>query len=55
MSRLLQASNGAQVLPNVRDERATVTAWAAYCCLNADHRITRPVYAELARTLEVHS
>ena len=45
--------NGAQILPPISDECATVTAWAAKQCADADHRAKHPVYAELASRLVV--
>lgn len=47
--------NGAQILPPIGDECATVTAHAAQQCANADHRVKFPVYADLARRLVVRT
>lgn len=44
-------ASGAQVLPDVRDQRATITGWQAYCATNADLRSKSPIYYDLARRL----
>ena len=46
-------ANGAQVLPNVNDERATVTAWAARIACDADLRRTSDVWLGIASRLIV--
>lgn len=54
MSTVHEAS-GAQILPPARDERATVSAWAAHLAADADQRVKAPEYAALAEALEVRS
>lgn len=44
-------AGGAQILPRVGDERATVNGWVAYCALDADLRTRVPVWADVARNL----
>lgn len=46
-------ANGAQVLPNVNDERATVTAWAAHIACDADLRRTNDIWLGIASRLIV--
>ena len=48
---VLVEASGAQVLPDVRDQRATITGWQAYCATNADLRSKSPIYYDLARRL----
>lgn len=43
--------SGAQVLPDIRDERSTVSSWQAWSACSADQRTKSPVHAELARRL----
>lgn len=52
MSRVIDM-NGAQILPPVGDEKATVTMWEAQQCVSADHRAKHPVFVNLAETLTV--
>lgn len=51
-ARVVQGS-GAQVLPDVGDQRATVSTFHASTCIDADHRAKYPTYAELAASLIV--
>lgn len=44
-------TGGAQILPPVGDERATVSAWAAHLAADADLRAKSPEYAALAASL----
>jgi len=53
MSVVVEQS-GAQVLPDVRDQRAEVTAWFAHLAADADLRTRSPLFRELAERLEVH-
>ena len=46
-------ANGAQVLPNVNDERATATAWCAHIACDADLRRTSDVWLGIASRLIV--
>ena len=46
-------SSGAQVLPNVNDERATVTAWCAHIACDADLRRTNDIWLGIASRLIV--
>jgi len=46
-------SSGAQVLPNVNDERATVTSWAAHIACDADLRTSNPIWQGIASRLVV--
>ena len=48
---VLVEASGAQVLPDVRDQRATITGWQAYCATNADLRSKSPIYYDLAGRL----
>lgn len=52
MSVVVEA-NGAQVLPDLRDQRATRNGWLASVCIDADWRRTHPIWAELAASLFV--
>lgn len=52
MSRAVEGATGAQILPPVGDERATVAAWHAHGACDADLRRFKP-YAELARRLMI--
>lgn len=52
---LIEAATGAQVMPNVEDERQTVGTWAAHLAVDADMRVKAPAYREIAaRLLVVH-
>lgn len=51
---VLRESSGAQVLPDVKDDRQTVTGWAASCAVNADRRTISRAYRELAGRLYIH-
>ena len=46
-------ANGAQVLPNVNDERAIVTSWAAHIACDADLRTSNPIWRGIASRLIV--
>ena len=46
-------ASGAQVLPNVNDERATVTAWCAHIACDADLRRTNDIWQGIAWRLIV--
>ena len=46
-------ANGAQVLPDVDDERATVTSWAAHIACDADLRTSNPIWQGIASRLVV--
>jgi hypothetical protein len=46
-------SSGAQVLPNVNDERAHITAWCAHIACDADLRTTSPIWQGIASRLIV--
>lgn len=46
---------GAQVLPRSDDPQQRLSTWAAYCCIDADHRLKHPVYARLADDLRVYA
>lgn len=50
MSVLVQAS-GAQILPEVRDQRATISGYHASLVLDADHRAKYPAYQVVASGL----
>lgn len=52
MTRLVDG-DGAQILPDIRDEHAKVTAWIAVTCLSADHRKRVPVFANVAAHLHI--
>lgn len=52
MTTVLVEANGAQVLPRVRDQRATVPAYAAWLACGADQR-RHPEWAGLAAGLHV--
>lgn len=54
MAVVLEPS-GAQVLPNIKDERQTVSSHAAYLCVSADLRAVAPVYRDLASRLSIHN
>ena len=54
MSRVVEG-NGAQVLPPVTDPRATVIAWQAHLCADADLRALSVDHRELAATLFVEA
>ena len=47
-------SNGAQILPPVGDERATVGAYFAHLAVDADLRAKSRAYTKLAETLRVN-
>ena len=51
--RLIESNTGTQILPPVTDERATNSAWHAYCTLDADQRMKHPEYRELAEGLTI--
>lgn len=53
MSKVIDSVNGAQILPDVRDQQAEVTAWVAQQCIGADQRSKYAVYADMARRLAV--
>jgi len=40
--------NSVQILPDVGDERAAVTAWSVQQCLSADNRVKFPQLAKRA-------
>ena len=46
-------ASGAQVLPNVNDERAIVTSWAAHIACDADLRTSNPIWHGIASRLIV--
>ena len=48
-------ANGAQVLPGVDDERATVTAWAAHIACDADLRRSSDIWLGIASRLVIKS
>lgn len=52
MTTVLVESDGAQVLPRVGDQRATVPAYAAWAACGADQR-RHPEWADLAAGLYV--
>lgn len=45
--------NGAQLLPPVEDQRATVTGWQARCARDADLRTRSPLWREVASKLTI--
>lgn len=53
MSTVVETS-GAQVLPDMRDEQATVTGWEAHCAADADLRARFAPWKALAASLKVH-
>jgi hypothetical protein len=54
MSRVVEG-NGAQVLPDVKDPQATVSAWSAHLAADADMRVKFGSYALLALSLKVEA
>ena len=46
-------ASGAQVLPDAKDEQATVTAWAAHIACDADLRRRNPIWHGIASRLIV--
>ena len=44
---------GAQVLPDIADDRATVTGWFVHLAADGDMRVKHPEYATLAASLVV--
>ena len=50
---VLTEATGAQILPPVNDESATVSAYYAHLAADADQRTKFPEYAALAGALEV--
>lgn len=53
MSRVYEQRSGAQLLPDVGDPRATLTAWSAHCCTDADLRRRSEAHANVASRLLV--
>lgn len=53
MTALVEIRSGAQVLPPVKDERATTPAWFAHLACDADLRKRAQAYADLASSLKV--
>ena len=51
---IVREASGAQVLPDVKDDRQTVTGWAASCAANADRRTISRAYRELAGRLHIY-
>lgn len=49
----VEDQGGAQILPDVRDQRATVSSYAAHLATNADLRRVAPTYYNLASQLIV--
>lgn len=54
-SRVIEKATGAQVLPHVRDERATVSEWAVASACSADRRIKYLTDRDLAARMEVRT
>lgn len=50
---VLTEATGAQILPPVRDERATISAYYAHLAADADQRTKHPEYAALAAGLVI--
>ena len=50
---IVTEANGAQVLPDANDERATVTAWCAHIACDADLRRTNDIWQGIASRLIV--
>lgn len=50
---VIEATTGAQVLPEVRDERAITTAWIAHLACDADLRTRVPQFAAAATVLKL--
>lgn len=48
---VLRQASGAQVLPPVSDQRATISAYHASCALDADHRTKYPAFRVVASGL----
>lgn len=53
MIRVVEAGSGAQLLPPIGDERATVAGWHAFCVLSADTRTKSKAHAALAGRLVI--
>lgn len=53
MSRLIEKSTGAQILPSVDDERAKINAWQAHLCCDADMRTKASVFNSIAEEMIV--
>lgn len=51
MSVLVEMESGAQVLPNIGDERQTFSSWSARCACDADLRTRSKVHRDLAARL----
>lgn len=54
-SRVIERSTGAQILPDVRDERAGISAWQAHLCCDADMRVKASVFNSIAEEMEVRT
>lgn len=52
MSRLIEISTGAQILPDVKDGRAEISAWQAHLCCDADMRTKASVFNSIAEEME---
>lgn len=51
MSVLVEVDSGAQVLPNIGDQRQTFSSWHARCACDADLRTRSKAHRELAARL----
>jgi hypothetical protein len=55
MSRAVESTTGAQLLPPVGDERAHAAAWHAHGACDADLRRRSKPHADLARRMTVEA
>lgn len=55
MTVLVERSTGAQILPPVKHDRATVSAWFAWLTCDADLRTKAKEYRELGNRLGVRA
>lgn len=53
MSRAVESTTGAQILPPIGDERARAAAWHAHGACDADLRRKSKPHADLARRLMI--
>lgn len=55
MSRLIERSTGAQIMPDAKDDRAKINAWQAHLCCDADLRRKASVFNSIAEEMEVRT
>lgn len=53
MSRVIEAATGAQILPHVGDERATLAEYAVICAARGDLRTKHAIWRDIAGRLVV--